>query len=281
MCLLLLITLCDAYKSLTYTEIESKFIELKQTCHFLTTFIAQEKYDLPYPDKCNNCSHLVAVITNSDSPSTPQIYFSGCLHGDERLGPVVVTELADYLCSEYHKNSWIKRLVDTRRIILTPMTNAVGYYRSQREEYRNEKYYDPNRDFPYDNPGQCFESIASRVIAKIFEENLIRIGITFHGGDSSLTYPWGSFNHMSGMHSTEAPDFYALKSIANSIGHYSEAEIRIGTMTDIVYAVHGGLEDWAYGGEWSNTKIPDCSEFKINNPETIVFVQTIRAFDRD
>ena len=69
------------------------------------------------------------------------------------------------------------------------MTNSQGYYLNSREEKQNGKYYDPNRDFPYDNPEKCLESITSKVIANIFDEYLIRIGITFHGGESSLTYP--------------------------------------------------------------------------------------------
>ena len=40
------------------------------------------------------------LLTNS----TPEVFFSGALHGDERLGPLTVSELAAFLCEEYHNN---------------------------------------------------------------------------------------------------------------------------------------------------------------------------------
>lgn len=30
-------------------------------------------------------------------------------------------------------------------------------------------------------------------------------------------------------------------------------EYKLGRMTDLVYAVHGGYEDWAYGAGWDKT----------------------------
>ena len=41
---------------------------------------------------------------------------------------------------------WLARLVATRRIVIVPTANALGYYRNQ----RTEESIDPNRDFPYD-----------------------------------------------------------------------------------------------------------------------------------
>lgn len=258
----LLISNCIAYGPLTYTEITEKLLGISEKCPFVKLTTAQEKYNIKYPDGCENCSHPIVTITNSTSKNAPQVYFSGCLHGDERLGPVVLTELADYLCSEYDTNPWIKRLVDTRLIILTPMTNAVGYYHNTREE----KSHDPNRDFPYNNPSKCFETLASQVIASIFEEHLIRIGITFHGGESSVTYPWGAYNHMQNSHSTEPPDLNAFLKLTEAIVSYSEANVRTGTMNDIVYPVNGGLEDWAYAGGWDNSAVSSkCSDLHFNN----------------
>ena len=265
MFLFLIFSLSAAYKPLSYSEITSRFTELSYTCPFLKLTTAQERYQIPYPDNCDNCNHLIVTITNSTSPTAPHVYFSGCLHGDERLGPAVLTELADYLCSEYFTNPWIKRLVDTRLIILTPMTNAVGYYHFSREEKINGKSNDPNRDFPYNTVGKCFETLAARVVASIFEEYLIRIGITYHGGESSVTYPWGSFNHRNGPLSTEAPDDTALATIAKSVVKYSEAEVRVGSMTDIVYPVLGSMEDWAYAGGWDSSAISQCSNVSFTN----------------
>ena len=57
---------------------------------------------------------------------------------------------------------------------------------------------DINRDFPYNQSTDfCLNTIAARTIFKIFQQNLIVSAITFHGGANSITYPWGSLNHIS------------------------------------------------------------------------------------
>eukprot|EP00392_Amoebophrya_sp_AT5.2_P012298 g12396.t1 len=67
--------------------------------------------------------------------------------------------------------------------------------------------------------------------------------ITFHGGTRVLSYEWGSKNHLKGRKSTEPPD--------NS----AQAFYPIGTMTDTVYWVDGGLEDWSYAASWEGPKV--------------------------
>lgn len=95
------------------------------------------------------------------------------------------------------------------------MTNAAGYYHHEREERLNtlhEDYIknapnregkniglsvDINRDFPYNTKSEeCLNTIAGRVIHKIFTQNLIVSAITFHGGTNVIGYPWGSFNRV-------------------------------------------------------------------------------------
>jgi hypothetical protein len=75
-------------------------------------------------------------------------------------------------------------MLKTREIIITPMTNAVGYYNQEREERINQLHesvrgnkarredrrvpysVDINRDFPYNVLGseECLNTIAGRVI---------------------------------------------------------------------------------------------------------------------
>lgn len=56
---------------------------------------------------------------------------------------------------------------------------------------------DPNRDFPYDHDSstEAFQTSTGQIIDKIFRENLIVGCLTFHGGDNSISYPWGNFPH--------------------------------------------------------------------------------------
>ena len=88
--------------------------------------------------------------------------------------------------------------------------------------------------------------------------------ITFHGGMRSITYEWGdTFNNR--LHST-APDHFAMKSIAEKMNVYSGKSYLVGTSSDVVYAVRGGMEEWGYAGTWFNkenavTTVPSvCGE---------------------
>ena len=61
------------------------------------------------------------------------------------------------------------------------------------------------------------KTIAGRVVYNLFSENLFVNSITFHGGANSISYPWGSFNHLGKYRKTgvaaEAPDFRAFQSL--------------------------------------------------------------------
>eukprot|EP00358_Blepharisma_japonicum_P003070 CAMPEP_0202952768 /NCGR_PEP_ID=MMETSP1395-20130829/40852_1 /ASSEMBLY_ACC=CAM_ASM_000871 /TAXON_ID=5961 /ORGANISM="Blepharisma japonicum, Strain Stock R1072" /LENGTH=127 /DNA_ID=CAMNT_0049664081 /DNA_START=264 /DNA_END=647 /DNA_ORIENTATION=- len=127
---------------------------------------------------------------------------------------------------------------------MTPMTNAQGYYHNRREESVEGKLYDTNRDFAYMIQGECFKTITAKTVEKIFEKYLIRTSITFHGGDASISYPWGAPDHKTkDGRSTEAPDHAAADSIAKAILGFSQASLGVGSMTDLVYDVTGGMED--------------------------------------
>lgn len=180
---------------------------------------------------------------------------------------------------------WLARLVSTRRIIILPTANALGYYHKRRLE--NNK--DPNRDFPYDlkDNTACMTTIAARTINELFREHIFQLALTFHAGTTAIGYEWGA-PHYSGMLS---PDHLAQDDIAQGYSRYSGKlpaafnpipSYPVGTMNDIVYPVRGGMEDWAYASSWdlkrSNTCHPDtfggyaASKTNYNNA-------TLRAFN--
>ena len=108
------------------------------------------------------------------------------------------------------------------------------------------------------------QTLAGRTVFRIFAENLIVSSITFHGGTNSITYPWGSNNHISTINrrkGAEAPDHTALDSGAqmlvqaagetfNTASNSRIIKYAMGDMTSVVYPVGGGMEDWAYGAGW-------------------------------
>ena len=270
------------YKHYNYDEIFKIFNELSQTCsHYLRIDTSQLRYNLDSIEGCGknkNCTNLIAFLTDFDSYTLdrPVYYISGLLHGDEVIGPSSVTEFVKYFCDTYSskKNSLYHNILKNKLIIITPMTNAYGYYNKKREEKiyipKSNKYIfeDPNRDFPYynskDEIQSCMKTLAGRTINEIFNEFIIGGAITFHGGTSVLGYAWGNFIHVSKKNnkltSTESPDYNAFNSIGKIMVKLSSSlenrnkhinDYKLGDMTSTVYPLDGALEDWAYGG-WEN-----------------------------
>ena len=127
-------------------------------------------------------------------------------------------------------------MLRNREIVLTPMTNAVGYYYNEREERINkdikeykdntnrkesryETSFDINRDFPYniESSEGCLNTIAGRVVHELYTTNLFVSSLTFHGGTNVVGYPWGSYNHVDpdgfGYISRESPDLNAFEQV--------------------------------------------------------------------
>ncbi len=92
------------------------------------------------------------------------------------------------------------------------MTNPHGYFDKVREELLikdedqavlTKKLYqkthkDINRDFPYlVNKPFCMETIGARVVNELFINHVFLLALSLHGGTESLTYPYGTPNHMN------------------------------------------------------------------------------------
>ena len=110
---------------------------------------------------------------------------------------------------------WLARLVTTRRIVIVPTANALGYYQNKREE----NHIDPNRDFPYDqtNPQSCMQTIAGRTLNEIFRKHLFQLSLTFHGGMEVIGYEWGAPSYSNKV----SPDDIAQHDIAKAYSQYA------------------------------------------------------------
>ena len=92
----------------------------------------QERYGLQSAGVCEGtpCKNWVLEVTDhatlSQDPDRPDVLISGALHGDEQVGPATTIELARWLIQRYETDEWARRLVQTRRVLLVPMTNAWG-----------------------------------------------------------------------------------------------------------------------------------------------------------
>ncbi len=110
------------------------------------------------------------------------------------------------------------------------MTNPNGYDSNYREEVitkdssqtnSTSTHIDINRDFPYLVPNEkCMQTIGARLVNELYISHLFSLALTLHGGTESLTYPFGSPNHLiensdesTSVKSTESPDYEAASSI--------------------------------------------------------------------
>lgn len=238
------------YKYYTYDEMVETMQNLNQKYPEIVDFYSvQERYNLSTPKElsCMNkdCIQYAVRITNEKTldADRPELFFSGALHGNERIGPNAVLELMVLLAENANaKNPWILHLVNTRSITLMPMTNAYGYAHNT----RGENGIDTNRDYNYMTAPQCMETMTSRAVNEIWRDHIFQLAITFHGGMRAIAYEWGSPNHeMKGGRSAKSPDDNGQYSIAKALSIYGGAfedntDYPIGTMNDIVYGVKGG-----------------------------------------
>ena len=98
----------------------------------------------------------------TSSEDKVQVFISGCTRGDARVGPNVAYYLIEYLASNFNRDPQITYLLQHREIVITPMTNAKGYFGNEQEE-KTRVWLDEleeksrgvwrtvNTDFPYDN----------------------------------------------------------------------------------------------------------------------------------
>jgi Zinc carboxypeptidase len=196
----------SSYRILSFTEINSRLNNLaKSYPNFIKVTTAQTKYKLQAAGGYLNYiatiqDYAVHPVGSSSSNRLPEVLLSGALHGDERVGPTTVVETARLLvlaafceaqptdtCKKNLENmgikdanrQWLARLVTTRRIVIVPTANAMGYAKGVREEGS----VDPNRDFAFDQvPGSCMRSIAARTLNELFREHQFQLALTYHGG---------------------------------------------------------------------------------------------------
>lgn len=234
----------------------------------------QATFGLPPVGTCRDehgsegpCLNHVLEITNRTGGAAarryrPQIYISGALHGDEQVGIVTALELCRWLVERYETDEWVRRLVDSRTILVTPMTNAIGAASHTREEAG----IDPNRDFPFDqSPKSCMMSVAARTVNEIYRAHMLQLVITFHGGMQAIAYTWGAYPYYRSQ-SSHAPDDNAMRDVSKVMSRFAGSgnvqnnkPYPYATMNELVYPVRGGMEDWGYAASWDTSFVSPCT----------------------
>ena len=172
------------YRDLTYAQYSTEMTRLAHSRPDLVKLsTTQELYGLPTVGDCGNadgsmspCKNFVLEITNHSSraadPERPEVFISGALHGDERIGPATALALSRWLVERYDIDPWARRLVNHRTLLVMPMTNALGVEKRRRDE----NGIDPNRDFPYDqSPTACMQTVAARSVNELYRARLLQV----------------------------------------------------------------------------------------------------------
>jgi hypothetical protein len=248
--------------------------------HLMQLHTAQERYGLKAVGSCAGmpgrlCLQHFMVLTNHTSlqemkpVQRPAIFISGTLHGNELVGPTATVAAAEWLLTRAAAhpllahtaagNTGIRHLLNTRIVVIFPFANADGFANRRREEAGR----DPNRDFAFDvNPHACMQTMAGRAINEVFREFIFYMSITFHGGANVIAYQWGDTRHCRGyprncLGGYISSDDRMMKSVGIAMSKFasnspSEGRYAAGPCNDprIIYPVHGGMEDWAYGASW-------------------------------
>lgn len=310
----------------TSREIYSTLVNLSKSYpQFSTLTSAQAQFRLPAAGDSSDCPYELGsgcknwIITIEDKlahpkgyasfASLPEVFISGALHGDERVGPTAAVETARLLllavdceakqylprssteaqsCRQQLLKMGIRsaqrqrlaRLVNSRRIVIVPTTNALGYYQDE----RTENGIDPNRDFPFNNdPHECMQTIAARTVNELFTSHIFQLSLTFHAGMEVVAFEWG--NPLYG--TNESPDHIAQAEIAAAYSAYggqfgTTPFYSHGKLNDLVYPVHGGMEDWGYAGSWDSSLVQPCTPNTYggySKSKTIYNAAVLRAFN--
>lgn len=268
------------YADMTYDEMVEQVLGLARDApEYARVFSGNAEFRVePAKGSCGtvhaSCETWIVVVGTQHATNSPEVFLSGALHGDERVGPLATLATARLLAlgSQCHDDEtkcslltdderasltperlrWLNRLTQSRVVYAAPATNALGYSKST----RTENGVDPNRDFPIDtSPYNCMKSQTAKVVNELFRRHSFQIVVTFHGGMRALAYEWGAptfARRDSRVSPDEASQYRVGKVLATAAGSFRHVpKYAVDRMNSIVYPVHGGMEDWAYAGSWS------------------------------
>jgi carboxypeptidase D len=139
-----------------------------------------------------NGNSLSAIII-SDNPlvhevGEPEIKLIANMHGDETVGRELMIKLVEYICDNYVRNEFIRRLVDNTRIHILPTMNPDGF--EMGPSRGNKHNLDLNRNFPsrFDTAATQLEPETSAVIEWSKKFPFV-MSANFHGGSVVVNYP--------------------------------------------------------------------------------------------
>jgi hypothetical protein len=245
-----------------------------------------EKFQADYPDLCKieefgesvqGKKLLAAKISDSVSlkETEPEFLYTSTIHGNELVGYVLSLRLIDYLLSNYRKDVFVTRLVDSIEIWICPLLNPDGTYYGGDNIINGARRYnsngkDLNRNF-YKIPGagnsESPEKETSELYSFLKNHNFV-MGAHFLADIECALYPWQavnrkhpdqewfqyvSKNYADTAQANSPPGYFEYAGGTGFGNGYSEYIPRTGTISDyLLYYQHcRSIEIWL-----SNIKNP-------------------------
>lgn len=222
---------------------------------------------------------LVIEISNrpGKNEAKPAFKFIGNVHGDEPVGRELLILLANWLCTNYMKDSLATFLIENVHIHILPTMNPDGFALRRRGNANN---VDLNRDFPDQffpkNDVMDLRQPETRAIMGWIKGQHFVASASLHGGALVANYPWDGSGD-SRKRYFACPDDKTFQYMASiySQSHYNmslSTEFKGGiTNGALWYPIYGGMQDWNYihGGcleltlEISDDKWPKANELSV------------------
>jgi hypothetical protein len=233
--------------------------------------------------------------TNSESSARlPELIWVGGLHGDEPLGTTVIMEAAALLLEaaaceamprrsasiawheelqeakecrakllelgiDTERRQWLARLVSTRRIVIVPIANSLGFSRGEHDEGAN----DPDKDFPYAHgeSGHCMQTITAKTVNGLFRDHMFQVALSFHGGERGVGYSWSNEMDVGIASPDQRAQDEVAKVFSSAIGGWPQYPS--GQSNELFQYRNGSMEDWAFAASWDEKRVSRCSSANL------------------
>lgn len=268
------------FNLINYEDINTLMEKIKSSASNSSTIRIKDIFSI-YPEitppicsktsKKTPCKSYLIEISDfekgeSYTKKKPTILLIAGFHGNEVTGTNSLYQTLSSLKKHHSKTKSLTDIIQNTRILIYLTANINGFYNQKREETYNGKSHDPNRDFPYNlqTGSKCFKTTTAMLLNNIFRDNLIVACLTYHGGDNSISYPWGNFAHEQDPLTGDDVAFGQVSEFLKKAAGGNQAvrldDYHVGNLQSTVYDVYGGFEDWAYGASWDLVNVPKkCS----------------------
>jgi hypothetical protein len=115
------------------------------------------------------------------------------MHGNETLGMLGLMKFVWSIQKTYYNKTDVFMMLNNVRVLVIPVLNMSGFYHETKHETRKvnnkDQNIDPNFDFNLNPKGDCFKSLSSQFLLKIYKKYLIFGTLSFTKGDFQIFYP--------------------------------------------------------------------------------------------